>query len=568
MHRNEGASAAERAGVFLRKKERDDSHMKKALRRLGALVLVLTMLMGLGLTASAAVTNPTITFQGVEAGDVVTAYRLVKYTNTNYNSYTFDSDFNTFVSDKHTGSGKTNEQWLSEQNNAQIGALLDEYAKLLLTTGNGIDLPTDLVTGTATGTSVDLELEPGYYIVLTATTVANSKIYTPVAVFVQVQSGNVKVYGGPAGTEITSTKTVDMKSVEAPTQEKKVWNGTTWEAANTAAVGEEVDFRVQVDIPNYTVPVTDLTLTLTDTLTNLMYKDGSVAVYSDADCTTPIAGGVTVDGTTTVYSGGTQTLVLNLDYDKIKSALGATQVYVKYTAEVQHEATAAGTGIATVDASNSVVLTYHNAADPSGAKTTTAKRTDTYDFAVHLAKKAADGTTVLPGAGFTLYKEDKTTPIQFYEIIDGDYRPATSLELLYPAILVTEMTVDPTNAELTIRGLKDGTYYLKETTVPSGYYAPNNMFKIVLKPNSTDISKLDTTETKFTAENAADTVLIKSQSAGATNSDQLDIVLKNSDVPVLPSTGGMGTVLFTVGGVVLMVAAAWMILARRRKNAK
>lgn len=568
MHRNEGASAAERAGVFLRKKERDDSHMKKALRRLGALVLVLTMLMGLGLTASAAVTNPTITFQGVEAGDVVTAYRLVKYTNTNYNSYTFDSDFNTFVSDKHTGSGKTNEQWLSEQNNAQIGALLDEYAKLLLTTGNGIDLPTDLVTGTATGTSVDLELEPGYYIVLTATTVANSKIYTPVAVFVQVQSGNVKVYGGPAGTEITSTKTVDMKSVAAPTQEKKVWNGTTWEAANTAAVGEAVDFRVQVDIPNYTVPVTDLTLTLTDTLTNLMYKDDSVAVYSDADCTTSIAGGVTVDGTTTVYTGGTQTLVLNLDYDKIKSALGATKVYVKYKAEVQHEATADVTGIATVDASNSVVLTYHNAADPSGAKTTTAKRTDTYDFAVHLAKKAADGTTVLPGAGFTLYKEDKTTPIQFYEITDGDYRPATSLELSYPAYLVTEMTVDPTNAELTIRGLKDGTYYLKETTVPSGYYAPNNMFKIVLKPNSTDISKLDTTETKFTAENAADTVLIKSQSAGATNSDQLDIVLKNSDVPVLPSTGGMGTVLFTVGGVVLMVAAAWMILARRRKNAK
>lgn len=537
--------------------------MNKALRRLGALVLVLIMLMGLGLTASAAVTNPTITFQGVEAGDVVTAYRLVKYTDTNYNSYTFDSDFDTFVSTKNTVPSKTNEQWLSEQNNAQIGELLDEYAKLLLTTGNGIDLPTDLVTGTATGTSVDLELEPGYYIVLTATTVANSKIYTPVAVFVQVQSGNVKVYGGPAGTEITSTKTVDMKSVEAPTQEKKVWNGTTWEAANTAAVGEEVDFRVQVDIPNYTVPVTDLTLTLTDTLTNLMYKDGSVAVYSNADCTTPIANGVTVDGSTTVYTSGTQTLVLNLDYDKIKSALGATQVYVKYTAEVQQEAAAAGTGIATVDASNSVVLTYHNAADPSGAKTTAAKRTDTYDFAVHLAKKAADGTTALPGAKFTLYQQDKTTPIALYEIAAGNYRPAVGAEA------TTEtLAVDPGTAELMIRGLKDGTYYLKETTVPSGYYAPNDMFKIVLKTNSTDISKLDTTETKFTAENAADAVLIVSQSAGATNSDQLDIVLKNSDVPVLPSTGGMGTVLFTVGGVALMVAAAWMILARRRKNAK
>ena len=47
---------------------------------------------------------------------------------------------------------------------------------------------------------------------------------------------------------------------------------------------------------------------------------------------------------------------------------------------------------------------------------------------------------------------------------------------------------------------------------------------------------------------------------------QYDVTLNNSSTPVLPSTGGMGTTLFTVGGVALLALAAAMLILRRRKN--
>lgn len=58
------------------------------------------------------------------------------------------------------------------------------------------------------------------------------------------------------------------------------------------------------------------------------------------------------------------------------------------------------------------------------------------------------------------------------------------------------------------------------------------------------------------------------QSAGvnAVAVNQFDTVLKNSSTPILPTTGGMGTALFTVGGVLLMAVAAWLFFFRRKEK--
>lgn len=542
--------------------------MKKLWKRLGALMMTLAMVLslGAGITAFAdGITNPEITFTGVANGDIVTAYRLVKYTNASYNSYTFDPHFGSFVDTKKGASDR--ETYLSSlnNNNKAIGALLDEYAKEVLKTSATYQLPTadtEKVSATASSTSVALTLEPGYYIVLTKTTESNSLIYTPVAVFVQVKNDAVKVYGGPAGTEITSDPQVAMKSETAPSIVKNVKDNTDWKTTNTAAFGDTVAFRVRVNIPAYTNPVTNMTLVLTDTLKNLAYKEGSVKVCSDEACSIEISNGVTKDATTTPYTAGTQKLVLNLDYTKIKSTSGATTVYVYYEATVQKEALGSDTGKATVDAANSVTLTYKNAADPSDAKTTGVSKTDTYTFALKVQKTQMKDGSALAGASFTVYKgAEGKDKVKFTQHTDGYYYPNAdgSIEKIPVA----------SDGTFLIKGLDAGNYWLEETTVPTGYYAPAGKFQVVLKSAVAADGTLGSGSAAdaLTAVNSADESLVGGAAIDTTYADQLNVTIKNSDIPTLPSTGGMGTMLFTVLGVILMALAAGLFFFRRRKNA-
>lgn len=123
---------------------------------------------------------------------------------------------------------------------------------------------------------------------------------------------------------------------------------------------------------------------------------------------------------------------------------------------------------------------------------------------------------------------------------------------------------------LLVRGLDAATYYLKETKVPSGYYAPKGGFAVQLTGEreavgETLTGKLATTSS-FTATNAIDNVLLGTASVNGTEMNRLDASLKNSSTPVLPTTGGVGTVMFTVVGLLCMGAALWFFLFARRRR--
>lgn len=47
---------------------------------------------------------------------------------------------------------------------------------------------------------------------------------------------------------------------------------------------------------------------------------------------------------------------------------------------------------------------------------------------------------------------------------------------------------------------------------------------------------------------------------------QFDATIKNFSTPNLPTTGGTGTVLLSVGGVVLMAAGAYLLFFRKKKE--
>lgn len=567
--------------------------MKQHLRKLSALLLTLVLALSLAPAALAAPANTDITFDGVMAGDTVTAYPMVTYDAT-YSSFTYHAAFKTFLDGKKGAAG-TLDAWFSALASDVLSGYLTEYTEKVQAGTAGYDLPTAKVEDTvATGaTSTTLNLAPGFYLVLTRTTTANSLVYTPVAVFARVMGDHsVKVYAGGSDTELTAPYTITLKSEAAPVIVKKVRNnysdlvsGTYYQPTTSSSVGtyHGLDFVIQVRIPNYAGDPPFSTLTIKDTLENAALTQDDltnpfkvVSIHRTYDPETGYFDGnlnaALKRDTSSIgaYAGGKQDIVLDLDYSKLKNTTaGATETvfYIQYHARLQKDAidtdTPLTSGGTTNRATNTAALTYKLATDQT-EKTTDPVSTSVYTYSVKLEKKDADGNA-LTGAKFRLYSDDTmTTEVKLTKDAAGFYYPAD--------VGATGVEIDTdTGSSFLIKGLEQGTYYLKETATKAGYYLPKGGFKIVLtgEGDATTDRKLTgklAAASTFTAMDSADGSLVGTVSVNGTAVNQLNIVLKNSSQPILPSTGGMGTALFTFGGVALMVLAAGLTIYMRKRK--
>ena len=118
-------------------------------------------------------------------------------------------------------------------------------------------------------------------------------------------------------------------------------------------------------------------------------------------------------------------------------------------------------------------------------------------------------------------------------IKDGDsYRPY--IANVDTGEKVIDVPVDA-NGVLNIVGLDEGNYYFEETKAPNGYSINDQLAPAQVKDGVTE----------------------------AVAVEFLDIKLAD-----LPSTGGIGTTIFTIGGCIIMIAAAGLFFASRRKSSK
>lgn len=571
--------------------------MKKHLRKLSALLLTLVLAISLAPAALAVptVADTTMTFKGVMAGDTVTAYRMVEY-NSDYSSFTYHPAFKTFLEGKKGTTSESLDDWFSKLPSADLKGYLTEYTEQLQAGTTGYDLPsTQKVAGTVAAgeTSTTLKLVPGFYLVLTRTTTANSKVYTPVAVFVRVMGDHsVKVYAG--GTELLTAASyaITMKSQPAPVIVKKVRNnhsdlvsGTHYQPTTSSGVGtyHGVDFVIKVTIPNYAGAPHFSTLTIKDTLENAALTTNDFSTVSIHRTYDPATGAFTgnlnaalktASSSIGAYAGGKQDIVLDLDYDLLKNTTaGATETvfYIQYHARLQKDAIDTDTtldaaaGTTTNMGKNTAALTYQLATDPT-EKVTDPVSTSVYTYSIKLEKKDMDGNA-LAGAKFRLYRDATMTD---EVLLDKD----AATGFYYPADVGAAGVEIDTGADSSflIKGLEQGVYYLKETATKAGYYLPEGVFEIVLTGEGNGTSpriltgKLDAAASTFTAENTEDDPLTGTATVDTTAVNQLDIVLKNSSQPILPSTGGMGTALFTFGGVALMVLAAGLTIYMRKRK--
>lgn len=568
--------------------------MKKTMKKCFAMLLALAMLFAMAVPAAAAATTEhkqTVTFTEVAPGDTVKAYRVMEY-GEDYNSYVYDEGFQ-YAMNQWNWDNQDFDQYFSAMkvNAGELHGLIGNYVMGVqkgILKNNKTNVTYSLPEVFAEKTADDegkaaLELDPGYYLFLITTTTANSKVYSPITAFVQVKNGEVKIYAGENDADITETKTIAVKHQAGPTIETKVWDDDAgmdaWKNTAAGSVGETMDFYVKVMVPAYQ-GVTDMpTLELVKPLANLKYVEGSAAVYSTTVTAgaTPVAGALTELVTTGTDGQETVTFQLNYHTNGLKNTDGSIEVYVHYKAVVQPAAAEKG-----VNATDSAVLKYATSVEPNNVKSTETAANTVYTYAFSLAKHSdtlvdkndkTKGFESLSNAAFSVYDKDKTAAIPMVMVTPAAgevyYRPAAEGETDTVTVLPADQGAGKNT--LLVRGLDVKEYTVAEVKTPSGFYAPKGDFKVVLEgerdaTTGTLSENLKNTST-FTHKADADKDLINGAAVlHADDLSRLDASLKNSSSPLLPTTGGVGTVMFTVVGVALMGLALWFFLLRRRRD--
>lgn len=553
--------------------------MKKTMKKCLTLLLALAMLLAMAVPAAAATPyDKTITFTGVAKGDTVKAYQLMKY-DANYNEYIFYREFETFAANFYDSKTQSLEEHLAESTKEHLTALMINYAIMTDSAHGGVSFPQNPVEATADANNeVKMTLEPGYYLLLVSTTEQNNRTYMPVTVFVQVKNGNVRVYA--AGSEITDDLTAVFKYEDGPAVNVRVSDDsratTQWKETAGGRVGETMDFYMEVSIPAYeSEDVAISSLIAKCQLAGLNYVADSMKAT-----TLPKADSDAVEGAikgTTVGADGNLTVELN--YSKIRNAAtGRGLIYLHFKATVAPDA------VTKSEASATAKLEYVFSMEAGNTKTTADSTAAVYNYDFTLFKKsnelnnpndAGSGHRPLAGAGFILYADEAmNTPVSMVKVdatttTDAYYRPATAAEINAGTGIVTEMDANMGNDNntLSIRGLDVGSYYVKETKTPSGYYAPKGSFKLELTAERDASERLVKTLSKggFSALKEADRALVQRDGVNK-GLNRFEADLLNSSTPVLPTTGGVGTVMFTVIGLLCMGAALWFFLFARRRR--
>ena len=333
-----------------------------------------------------------------------------------------------------------------------------------------------------------------------------------------------------------------------PTVVKKV-NG---ESATSAKIGDPLTFTLTSTIPDMSAYST-YTFNFKDTLSKgLTFNQVDSVKVGDTTLTKNTDYTVT---TTNEASGETLLTVAMNEFKKKQQANAGKKITVTYTATLNKDAVVGGAGNV-----NSATIQYSNnpSTNGTGESEPSKVRVFTYGFTVdkYTGKNYDDTATRLAGAEFTLSHKGGTA-ISFVKVADSATQNAVYRVAKADEAGATTTITTPANGKVDFRGLENGEYTLTETKAPAG---SNKLASAIGVKVDGQNNGTDTTHA---------TVVIKYDNNNGSVYDQTAsngvIPVQNKPGVVLPGTGGMGTIAFTVIGVlVIALGVAWTL---KRKNA-
>ena len=361
------------------------------------------------------------------------------------------------------------------------------------------------------------------------------------------------------------TVNVEAKG-SVPTSTKKIKEDSTDQWGDTADldVGQEAPFKLTGTMPSNIADFTTYKYGFKDFISkgftlpegfaakDLTVKIGDKEITPDTVTVTDI----TDDTHGAEYNGGKQIEIMFTDLKATAKAAGvdltaSSEVTVEYTAKVNEQAVIGGKG----NPNKSLVVYQKDVTDGDGLGETPEDEVWAFTYQLDTTKvDSANPETKLKDAQFRLYNSDKTKSAEIKDNkivkwVDGD---------------AGTVITTPEGGVFNIAGLDADTYYLKEIKAPAGYNLPTGddaYFKFVIAANLTvgddgkgKIESLTITPGKG---QAAD---------GDIPTGKVEMNITNTSGSTLPETGGIGTAIFTVVGLLVMAGAAGAFVWRRKQN--
>ena len=503
----------------------------KSIKRIIALLLTAVMTMTMSVTAFAADSgcSLTVNVKGGQdlKGQTINLYKLFDVTTSqsgetkNY-AYTVNNTYKEkLATTLSIADTSKNEEFVKK-----VGALKDtkgavqkfanDFTAATLTSNLEATATSNKITESKTAFEFN-KLKPGYYLVY----VTGGK---------EIQSSLVTVEEG-------KTNTINLKT-EAPSITKRA-------EQDTVSIGQVVKYTVTGSVPDttgYEQYVYKIQDTLSKGLDFVNDKNGTATSEGKVNVTVAFKeAGVTAGGTTpTTATLDTTNKTMSLDLSvwvRANQTNKGKEFTVTYYAKVNKEAV--------VTEKNSATLEYGN--NPGDTTTTKPSEVKTPTYALEINKTKAGTDARLAGAKFKLYKDSTNSEANVVKVegTNGNYVvDPTSDNTVFESVA----SIDDKNYNLHVNGLAAGTYYLVETEAPAGFNKLTDPIKVNIAKSATgDVN---------------DWTLSKNDD----KEDDKIIDVENSTGSILPSTGGMGTIAFTVVAALLVLGVAVSFIRDRKKE--